>query len=49
MGVDAPGGHVVEGGFGVVDDGFEAVGFEEAEVGVSDETADLEDGVCVWV
>lgn len=49
MGVDAPGRHRVQGGVRVVDDGFEAVGLEEAELGVRDEAADLEDLVCLGV
>lgn len=49
MGVDAPLGHGVEGGFGVVDDGFEAGGFEDAELVVCDKAADLEDAVGVGV
>lgn len=43
VGVDAPLGHGVEGRFGVVDDGLEAVGLEELELRVGDEAADLED------
>lgn len=49
MGVDAPLRHVVEGGLGVVDDGFETGGFEDAELVVCDEAADLEDAVGVGV
>lgn len=49
VGVDAPLGHGVEGGFGVVDDGFEAGGFEDAELVVCDEAANLEDAVGVGV
>jgi len=49
MGVDAPLGHVVEDGVGVVDDDFEADGFEDAELVVRDEAADLEDAVGVGI
>lgn len=49
VGVDAPGRHRVQGGVRMVDDSFEAVGLEEAELGVRDEAADLEDLVLFGV
>lgn len=49
VGVNTPGGHGVESVFGVMDDGFEARGLEEAQVRIGDETADLEDAVGIGV
>lgn len=46
MRIDAPLRHGVESALGLVDDCFEALVVEEAELRVGDEAADLQDLVC---